>query len=198
MSRAGDGRRLAPEVPVDSASDLEAAFEAVSWQMAVLDDTGEIVRVNRAWREFGRENDAPEDPELSAVGANYLEACRAAPGSEGFSGRRASRGVEEVLAGEREEFRMEYPCHAPDRRRWFLMSVRRLRDPGGGAVVGHIEITERKRTEDRLAHEALHDPLTDLANRRLFMDRLQRALARQGRRRGRTAVADDLAPGAAG
>lgn len=84
---------------------------------------------------------------------------------------------------------MEYPCHAPDRRRWFLMSVRPLGSPEGGAVVSHIEITERKRTEDRLAHEALHDPLTDLANRRLFMDRLQQALARQARRRGRTAVA---------
>lgn len=168
---------------------LDAAFEAVSWQMAVLDDSGGIVRVNRAWREFGRENDAPEDPEVSAVGANYLETCRATPGSESFSGRRAAEGIEEVLAGERQEFRMEYPCHAPDRRRWFLMSVRPLGSPEGGAVVSHIEITERKRTEDRLAHEALHDPLTDLANRRLFMDRLQQALARQARRQGRTAVA---------
>jgi diguanylate cyclase (GGDEF)-like protein/PAS domain S-box-containing protein len=44
------------------------------------------------------------------------------------------------------------------------------------------DISERKRIEEQLAHEALHDALTGLPNRALFMDRLERAVAR--RRRG--------------
>ena len=44
------------------------------------------------------------------------------------------------------------------------------------------DITERKALEERLAHQALHDPLTGLANRTLLSDRLEQALARAERR----------------
>ena len=46
------------------------------------------------------------------------------------------------------------------------------------------DVTERKVLEEELEHQAFHDPLTDLSNRRLFMDRLGHALARTQRRRG--------------
>ncbi|HEY3021737.1 MAG TPA: EAL domain-containing protein [Solirubrobacteraceae bacterium] len=40
---------------------------------------------------------------------------------------------------------------------------------------------ERKRVESRLAHRAMHDDLTGLPNRALFLDRLGQALSRLGR-----------------
>jgi diguanylate cyclase (GGDEF)-like protein/PAS domain S-box-containing protein len=45
------------------------------------------------------------------------------------------------------------------------------------------DVTARRAMEERLRHEALHDPLTGLANRRMLMERLSAALDR-GRRRG--------------
>jgi diguanylate cyclase (GGDEF)-like protein len=44
-----------------------------------------------------------------------------------------------------------------------------------------VELTERKRAEEQLVYTALHDPLTDLPNRVLFMDRLQHAMERAKR-----------------
>ena len=51
-----------------------------------------------------------------------------------------------------------------------------------------IVIAERRRAEDELAHQALHDPLTKLPNRMLFMDRLSQALPGLGRHPGSVAV----------
>jgi len=51
-----------------------------------------------------------------------------------------------------------------------------------------IDITDRKRLESKLIHDALHDPLTGLANRVLLRDHLERALARQSRSAGTVAL----------
>ena len=53
----------------------------------------------------------------------------------------------------------------------------------GMASIG-ADITERKRVEQQLIHDAFHDNLTGLANRALFMDRVTGALARSRRRTG--------------
>jgi GGDEF domain-containing protein len=44
------------------------------------------------------------------------------------------------------------------------------------------DISERKRFEEQLEHRAFHDPLTDLPNRTLFINRVQHALERLDRR----------------
>jgi diguanylate cyclase (GGDEF)-like protein/PAS domain S-box-containing protein len=46
----------------------------------------------------------------------------------------------------------------------------------GGIVLNFRDISERKCAAERLRHNAFHDPLTDLPNRTLFMDRLEQAV----------------------
>jgi diguanylate cyclase (GGDEF)-like protein/PAS domain S-box-containing protein len=63
-----------------------------------------------------------------------------------------------------------------------------IKDESGaitGVSVIARDITQRKQLEEQLVRQALHDPLTGLANRALFTDRLEHALAR-GRRPGAT------------
>jgi diguanylate cyclase (GGDEF)-like protein/PAS domain S-box-containing protein len=50
-----------------------------------------------------------------------------------------------------------------------------------GIVVNARDVTDRTKLEAQLAYQAFHDPLTQLANRALFRDRVEHALARAGR-----------------
>ncbi|MBC3760083.1 diguanylate cyclase [Quadrisphaera oryzae] len=55
------------------------------------------------------------------------------------------------------------------------------------------DVTEQHAAQEALAHAALHDPLTGLANRALFTDRLEHALAAEARaQRGLTLLYADL------
>jgi diguanylate cyclase (GGDEF)-like protein/PAS domain S-box-containing protein len=60
-----------------------------------------------------------------------------------------------------------------------------LHDPDlRGLVLNAHDVTDRKVLQDQLSHQAFHDPLTGLANRALFRDRVDHAIAR-GQRNGR-------------
>ncbi len=50
-----------------------------------------------------------------------------------------------------------------------------------GIVLNSHDITDRKRAEEKLIHDALHDELTGLPNRALFMDRLVQSIERSRR-----------------
>jgi len=69
--------------------------------------------------------------------------------------------------------------------RWMLARGMAVRDGSGRAyrlAGSQTDITDRKRSEEKLAHDALHDALTGLPNRSLFMDRLSQAMAFKRRR----------------
>jgi diguanylate cyclase (GGDEF)-like protein/PAS domain S-box-containing protein len=92
----------------------------------------------------------------------------------------AMRLFEELLAGRRAGFRMEITHDNRHGERLFLdLSVSKVSGVDGAEdfLVGvAIDITERKRLEDRLWHESRHDLLTGLPNRTLFFERLDRLL----------------------
>jgi signal transduction histidine kinase len=54
--------------------------------------------------------------------------------------------VRQVVEGRQEVFEREYPCHSPDRKRWFLLRAAPLEPPGTGAVVAHIDVTARRKS----------------------------------------------------
>ncbi len=118
--------------------------------VAVLDRGGNIIAVNGGWLDLARREAV--SPETVGVGANYLEiskylaVCRRAA-AEGDSGAAAALvGLEDVLSGRTNGFACEYAC-ADQEGRWYSMSVVPLQRPEGGAVVSHVDVTERTRAE---------------------------------------------------
>jgi diguanylate cyclase (GGDEF)-like protein/PAS domain S-box-containing protein len=57
-----------------------------------------------------------------------------------------------------------------------------------GIVLNSRDITDRKQAEEKLLHDALHDELTGLPNRALFMDRLRQSMERSRREPERMTV----------
>jgi diguanylate cyclase (GGDEF)-like protein/PAS domain S-box-containing protein len=161
---------------------VRSVLDSMHAQSAVLDRHGNVVALNRAWRQAAAARGADEE---LGLGRNYLELASEArgPGAEGAA--HAAAGIQAVLDGRRDRFEMDYECthDAGEPGQWFTLSVEALRIPEGGAVVSHAEITDRKRAEAALEHQALHDPLTRLPNRSLLADRITHALHRLGRSR---------------
>lgn len=93
---------------------------------------------------------------------------------------RVLRGAEKARRNGRGE-RMEYRIrHRDGSWRVLESTVNPIKGDAGeirGLVVVNRDITERKRAEETLAHNAFYDGLTNLANRTLLLDRLGRALA---------------------
>jgi two-component system CheB/CheR fusion protein len=119
----------------ESARRVQRVLDSLQEEVVVLDQNARITMVNAAWCHFWEDNDG--DPKArAALGTNYLEVCDPS----------LRAGLEDVLARRRASFTWEYPCHAADKKRWFVLYASPLADDVG-AVVSHIDITARKLLE---------------------------------------------------
>lgn len=95
---------------------------------------------------------------------------------------RVRSDIELHLAGKTFHFESEYRMlHRDERYRWILCRGIAIKDEKGNAyrmAGSQTDITERKKMEEQLIHNAFYDSLTNLPNRTLFMDRLGHTLKR--------------------
>jgi diguanylate cyclase (GGDEF)-like protein/PAS domain S-box-containing protein len=160
-------RKEAEERLKASEEELRALFEAMDDVVFEIDAQGRYLRV------------APTNPALlyrrrEEMIGKTLDDVLPAKTAEELLGhiRRALESSETV--------KIEYSLSIDGREVWFEGTITSLSEES--VVFVGRDVTERKALEERLAHQALHDPLTDLPNRTLFTDRLRQALARTKRR----------------
>lgn len=149
---------------------LVAALDVMPAEVALLDHTGRIMAVNRAWREFARLNGLESDD--ACIGSNYLEACDQADGEAAAEASAVASGLRSVLAGQQTATYVEYPCDSPEEQRWFQVRATGFAWNGTRyAVVAHESLTESKRAEqqhrqqlDEMAHQWQKNSLGELAS----------------------------------
>ena len=166
---------------IEAHERFRSAFEDAPIGMALTDLDGRILRANRAYGAIlGRSHD-------DVVGRTVAELSHP---DDRWRGEVERRRIEQGLSeGYETEKRL---MHADGHEVWAMVHVSCVRDPSGRPryLIGQIQdVTEQRTMRERLAHAAIHDPLTGLPNRVLFMDRLTLALSRAERFGHMTAVA---------
>lgn len=159
----------------ESEERYRTLFEDAQEAIAITRPDGSIADVNPTWHElFGH---APDDLDELRVEELYVEP-------------EDRTRLTTALEAEGHVDQMELRARRADGSVFDCMISASVRRTGTGEVE-HVsflrDISERKRFEEELRHQALHDVLTGLPNRGLLSDRLEQAVARA--RRGDSAVA---------
>jgi len=117
---------------------MEAQLKGLNYlpmAVAVVDGDGTIQFVNKTWLEFSQANGYRG---AEFVGVNYFHLCTCVEGAEKQQAESFAGGLRKVLDRTEPAFEMVYPCHAPDRERWFKGVVSGIEDD---TVVAHVDIT---------------------------------------------------------
>lgn len=129
---------------------VQSALDALSAHIAILNDSGTIIGVNAAWRRFADENNFNDS--TYGIGTNYLAVCDRAAERKSADAPQVAKGIREVITRRRDEYSLEYPCHSPTERRWFVVRVSRFDWYGETRViVAHQNVSELKNAQLMLA-----------------------------------------------
>ena len=173
-------RKLAEVALRDAHESLRLAFDNAPSGIAAVDLEGRLLRANPALAKiFGREVD--ELTGMSIVDLTHEDDRES-----------VSSAIRRVADGTAEEYQLERRIVRPDGREvWINASASCVYNESGDVLymINQYEnVTERRILREQLAHAAVHDALTDLPNRALFMDRLELALRRVQRDNHEVAV----------
>jgi len=145
-------KKRAEQALRESERFLRSTLDALSGHIAVLDGSGTILETNAAWRRFSIENYATG----AGAGAGTVRGVNDLPQREqSFSTDELAyaQEIKEVIAGRRTHFEVEYPCHSPTEKQWFVMRVSRF--PSTGPV--RVVIVRDNCTQQMLAAERLRE-----------------------------------------
>lgn len=145
---------------------LKAILDSITDQISVIDINGKIVFINQSWIDFSQ---TTKYPQIDWEKINYLDVCDQSARQGDTSALQAAKGIRKVLSGKSDHFYLEYPCHSPTQKRWFMMHITPLVSfEKSYFVISHSNITERKIAEETVLNLSQIDGLTKLPNYRHF------------------------------
>ncbi|MEN9810946.1 MAG: hypothetical protein RLZZ488_2513 [Pseudomonadota bacterium] len=133
----------------DSATLAQATLDSLSAQICIVDSTGIVTEVNRAWR-LSAIGIVSADKD-TIVGQNYLMPASGVNDEDSPFSAAIRNGIRDVLDGRNEEFSQTYFLKIDNTKRWYQCKVTRFETSRGRcAVVVHEDVTELKMAEEQL------------------------------------------------
>jgi diguanylate cyclase (GGDEF)-like protein len=149
---------------------FDVALNNMPHGLCMFDAEGRLIVCNRRYAEL-----YSLPPELTKPGTELGAIMRHGIAAGVMAAERPAHTVKDRLAA---VLRNETFRHINELEDGRILAVEHQPMEGGGWVATHQDITEQKRTEERIRHMARHDGLTDLPNRLLLHERMEEALGR--------------------
>jgi diguanylate cyclase (GGDEF)-like protein len=159
-----------------SEATADAALHNMSQGLAMFDSSSRLVVCNRRYLEmYGLSSD------IVKPGSTLREIVEHRVATGGFCADEAEQYIADIDDAFRNGAIVSKITSLDDGR---IVSIVNHPTADGGWVATHEDVTEQKRTEERISYAAHHDALTSLPNRMLFCEQLEQALkrARRGER----------------
>ncbi len=126
----------------------QATLDSISANICVVDRQGVILSTNQSWETFAQSNEG--DTSRIGVGANYFSVCENTILPDRDTALHFLQGINLVLRGERGHFELEYDCHSPTEKRWFVGRVTPFKTSNkeiNSVVIAHENVTSQKLAE---------------------------------------------------
>jgi len=131
----------------------QAIIDSLPFNILVLDKSGVILKANRTWQDFVRDQLGTAD-----IGSSFWETC----GSR-IDDKEVISGIKNVLNGQVERFEKEFLCKQSCPEKWFLLQACRLENDAEQTVISKVDITRIKELETRLIHSHKMQSVSTLA-----------------------------------
>jgi PAS domain S-box-containing protein len=142
-------RKKAEQALKESEIFNRSILTSIDYHIAVVEENGNIISVNKAWVDFSVQN-GETALERTGIGSNYVAVCKISAKAGDSLAAKALHGFEEVVKKEIPFFEMEYPCNSVDEQRWFLLRIVNFSDDSPKVVMMHIDITELKKAGEEI------------------------------------------------
>jgi PAS domain S-box-containing protein len=138
--------KKAQQVLKESELFNRSILSSINSHIAVAEENGLIISVNKAWENFSKETTCA-GLERTGPETNFLEACKRSADAGDTLAAKALHGFQQLMNREIPSFEMEYACTSQNLEQWFQLKITPFGGDSTKAVINHTDISSIKKVE---------------------------------------------------
>lgn len=170
-------RKLTEEALLRALQFEQAVFDALTAQLAVVDDQGVVLQTNAAWRNYVRHQGFVG----TGTEERYQDCLARMTQQNAHLCEAAGEGISAVASGKLPHFQLPEPFFVAASQQWFSLKVTPVLDAQRRVVVSHEDVTLLKAAELASLSLANIDAMTGALSRRHFLELSEQELSRATR-----------------